>query len=114
MEVFYDHVEYCYANNIVQGFDPTTYGPFQTVTREQLAIYIARALTGGDSSVPPGPATPTFPDVFPTDLAYDHVEYCYDQGVVRGFPDGTYGPKVLVTRDQMAVYISRAFGYVTE
>ena len=113
-EVFYDHVEYCYANNIVQGFDPTTYGPYGMVTREQLAIYIARALTGGDSSVPPGPATPTFPDVAPTDIAYDHVEYCYDQGVVRGFPDGTYGPTVLVTRDQMAVYISRAFGYVTE
>lgn len=113
-EVFYDYVEYCYANNIVQGFTPTIYGPYMMVTREQLAIYIARALTGGDSNVPTGPATPTFPDVAPTNIAYDHIEYCYDQGVVRGFPDGTYQPTMVVTRDQMAVYIARAFGYVTE
>ncbi len=29
--------------------------------------------------------------------------------IVQGFPDGTYHPEYVVTRDQMAVYIQRAF-----
>jgi peroxiredoxin len=37
------------------------------------------------------------------------VEYCVENGVVAGFLDGLYHPEVVVTRDQMAVYIQRAF-----
>jgi hypothetical protein len=29
---------------------------------------------------------------------------------VAGYPDGLYHPEVVVTRDQMAVYVARAFG----
>ena len=31
------------------------------------------------------------------------------QGVVKGYPDGSYQPAGVVTRDQMAVYVARAF-----
>jgi hypothetical protein len=31
------------------------------------------------------------------------------QGVVKGYDDGTYRPTEAVTRDQMAVYVARAF-----
>jgi len=44
--------------------------------------------------------------------AYKYVEYIADAEVTQGYPDGKYHPEVDVTRDQMAVYISRAFGYV--
>jgi hypothetical protein len=29
--------------------------------------------------------------------------------VVQGYDDGYYHPEVMVTRDQMAVYVARAF-----
>ena len=35
--------------------------------------------------------------------------YCVGQGVVKGYDDGTYRPTEAVTRDQMAVYVARAF-----
>lgn len=38
------------------------------------------------------------------------VQSCVDNGVVRGYEDGYYRPDVIVTRDQMAVYVARAFG----
>jgi hypothetical protein len=37
------------------------------------------------------------------------VEYIQSEGVTGGYPDGTYRPEAAVTRDQMAVYVARAF-----
>ena len=54
--------------------------------------------------------TPTFPDVPDTFWAYRHIEYCVENGVVQGYDDGYYHPEITVTRDQMAVYVARAFG----
>jgi hypothetical protein len=88
-----------------------------------MAVYIARSIatpTGeaGLIGYDP-PETPTFPDVLTDHWAYKYVEYAYEQGVVKGypFPDpdnpgetiSLYQPDWIVTRDQMAVYVQRAF-----
>ncbi len=105
----YKYVEYCVANDIVQGFDPVTYGPAVAVSRDAMAVFIARAVAGDDDSVPDGPAEATFDDV-PTDhWAYKYVEYCVAEEIVHGYDPVTYGPTITVSRDQMAVFISRAF-----
>ena len=94
---------------IVSGYDDGLYQPDWAVLRDQMAVYISRALAGG----------PTFPDV--PDIgygddgtepfwAYKHIEYCVEHGVVYGYDDGWYHPERTVTRDQMAVYVARAFG----
>jgi len=44
--------------------------------------------------------------------AYKHIEYCVENGVVQGYPDGCYRPEHTATRDQMAVYVARAFHLV--
>jgi PKD repeat protein len=103
-----DQILSCVDAGIVVGYPDGTYQPETTVTRDQMAVFIARALAGGDSDVPAGPATATFSDV-PTDYwAFNYVEYAVSQGVVLGYPDGTYKPTEPVTRDQMAVFIARA------
>jgi hypothetical protein len=38
------------------------------------------------------------------------MECGVSQGLVKGYDDGNYDPERPVTRDQMAVYIARAFG----
>ena len=78
------------------------------MTRDMMAVFISRALAGGDSLVPTGPATATFTDVPTTHWAYKYVEYAVDQGVVGGYSDGTYRPTLTVTRDMMAVFVARA------
>jgi hypothetical protein len=78
-----------------------------------MAVFISRAVAGGDGNVPDGPAEATFDDV-PTDYwAYKYVEYCVAENIVQGYDPVTYGPLVPVTRDQMAVFIARAFGLPT-
>ncbi len=105
----YKHVEYAVDRNVVAGYDDGLYRPDRTVDRGQMAVFISRAAAGGDENVPDGPPEATFDDV-PTDhWAYKYVEYCASQGIVQGYDPVTYRPLDPVTRDQMAVYIARAF-----
>ncbi len=107
----YKYVEYAVAANVVQGYDDGTYRPTVEVDRGQMAVYIARALLTptGDAAIPDPGGTPTFPDVPADYWCYRHVEYLAGRGIVNGYDDGTYRPENVVTRDQMAVYVQRAF-----
>jgi len=105
----YRYIEFASARNVVTGLPDGTYQPTVEVDRAQMAVFIARAVAGSDAAVPPGPPTPTFPDV-PTDFwAYKHVEFCRAQQIVFGYLDGLYHPEIMVARDQMAVFIQRTF-----
>jgi PKD repeat protein len=107
----YKWIEYAVSQNVVQGYPDDTYRPGQLVDRGQMAVYVSRAMVApsGDAGVPEGPPEATFPDVPISHWAYRWVEFAVDQEVVGGYPDGTYRPAVIVTRDQMAVYVQRAF-----
>ena len=107
------YVEFAMMNGVVQGYDDG-YHPVEEVDRAQMAVFVARgmAAAGGpslDTYTPP--ATQTFPDVGTDHWAYQYVEYIADpsRAVTLGYPDGLYHPEVIVTRDQMAVYMQRAF-----
>jgi N-acetylmuramoyl-L-alanine amidase len=109
----FDEVEYAVANNVVQGYEDGNYHPDWELTRAQMAVFIARSVvtpTGeaGLAGYDP-PDVPSFPDVPSGYWSYKHIEYCKERGIVAGYPDGTYKPTQYVTRDQMAVYLQRAF-----
>jgi hypothetical protein len=110
----HNYIEYAAENNVVQGYEGGSYQPAVSVTRDQMAVYVARSMVApsGEAGladyVPSDPRnSPDVPDTF---WAYKHVEYCVENGVVNGYDDGFYHPEIVVTRDQMAVCIARAFG----
>jgi len=107
----YKHIEYAVAQNVVKGYDDGTYKPDLVVDRGQMAVFVARAMVtpSGDAGIPDPVPPATFSDVPSGFWAYKQVEYCVGQGVVKGYDDGTYRPGDPVTRDQMAVYVARAF-----
>ena len=98
----------CVEAGIVMGFSDGNYQPTLPVTRDQMAVYVARALSGGDSQVPTAPATVTFPDVPVGYWAFKYVEYARAENIITGYPDGFYRPEVALDRGQMAVFIARA------
>jgi hypothetical protein len=108
----YYQIMACVEAGIVAGYQDGTYQPTSAVTRDQMAVYISRALAGGDENVPSCGCPPTFPDVGSEHWALDYVEYAVDQHVVAGYDDGSYHPEHQVNRAQMAVYIARAKGWV--
>jgi len=107
----YRYIEYAHAQNVVGGYWDGTYRPDLIVNRDAMAVFVARGMVApvGDVAIPPGPETPTFPDVSADHWAYRQIEYCHDHGVVGGYRDG-YHPDESVTRAQMTVYVQRAFG----
>ena len=68
-----------------------------------LAIAAVAALTAGVSAYAANP----FSDVSPDDWAYQAVSELSDQGVVEGYPDGTFKGERNMTRYELAQVIAR-------
>jgi len=94
--------------DFAQGFADFTYRPLLSVSRDQMAVYVSRALAGGDAAVPNGPMIPTFDDISREHWAYRYIEFVHSTGVVEGYPEGVYLPDISVDRAQMAAFIARA------
>ncbi len=104
----FHEIEACYRAGIVAGYTDGNYHPELEVTRDQMAVYVARALAGGDENVPDGYVLPSFSDVQPTYWAFKYIEYAVERNVVQGYPEGDYRPGLAVDRGTMAVYIARS------
>ncbi|MTV27776.1 hypothetical protein FTX61_20510 [Nitriliruptoraceae bacterium ZYF776] len=98
------------AAGIVRGRDARTYAPRATVTRDQLASFVTRALAyvaTGDADATD--ALPTdrvrFPDVPTSNAHAEAIATLAGLGIVGGYGDGTYRPRAEVRRDQMATFL---------
>jgi serine protease AprX len=105
---------------VVEGRSQEVYAPRASVTRDQMASFIARAVDYIDNGAVDGSAPPAasstglFSDV-PADSTHrDAIEMLSEQGVTVGYGDGTYGPRDHTRRDQMASFIMRAYDYIRE
>ena len=94
----------CWAGYIVEGYPSGLYSPDRVVTRDQMAVFIARAIGG----VPAPPDEPTFPDVPLDHWAYESIEEVAAENIVEGYGEQNYHPEWDVTRGQMAVFGARA------
>lgn len=95
------------AEGITGGCGVGSYCPENTVTRAQMAVFLLKA-THGSSYAPPA-ATGIFSDVATDYWAAAWVEQLAAEGITSGCATGTYCPENPVTRDQMAVFLVKAF-----
>ncbi len=114
----YRFVETLLHKGVVGGCSATAYCPSATVTRRQMAVFIAAAMSGGSvpasgtvggsaySCVPGGVSV--FSDVDPGEPACRFIHYVAAQGVTSGCGAGAYCPAGTVSRWQMAVFLAIA------
>lgn len=124
--LFCKHIHYLYANNITRGCAADTgYCQTDVTARRTMAVFLSRAMVDpmGDENVPSAytdpatgrgydcanPASLGFTDVGAADVNCRHIYYIWARGVVDGFVDGTYGPSLPVSREQMAKFLANAF-----
>jgi hypothetical protein len=100
---------------VTRGTGTGTYDPSGSVTRAQMASFLARWLDGaaqrGSGQALPGSAQLTFRDVSPSDTHAEAIARLARAGIVEGRDSTTYRPRQPVTRDQMASFIRRAMEY---
>jgi len=107
----YNYIEYAVSQNVVKGYEDGSYQPGAVVDRGQMAVFVAQGMVapGGDAAIPDPTGEPSFSDVPSSFWSYNQVEYIAAEGVVKGYEDGLYHPERTCTRDQMAVYVAKAF-----
>jgi len=117
---FYRKIETLLHRGITTGCNGAAYCPGDTVTRAQMAIFVAKGIAGGGELVPvkglvgasaydcsPAGAS-LFTDVARTDSFCKHVHYLAAQNVTLGCVTGLYCPGQTITRDAMASFIAKA------
>jgi secreted trypsin-like serine protease len=111
-----DWVEKFYADGITTGCgaSPLAFCPEREVTRAEMAVFILRAKYGS-AYVPPATSTPIFTDVPVAGKEWMQawIEQLYKEGITTGCSSSPmrYCPEQKVTRMEMAVFLSRAFGF---
>ena len=103
-----DWIEQFAKEGITSGCGNNNYCPKNTVTRDQMAVFLLRA-EHGSTYVPPK-ATGVFADVPVTYWAADWIEQLVKEGITSGCGNNNFCPSKAVSRDQMAVFLSRTFG----
>jgi S-layer homology domain len=104
---YYSQIEKIAQRGITSGCTPTTFCPDDLVTRDQMAVFIERALGVTD---PPAPQGQRFSDVPSTFWAYAFIEDLASRGITSGCTPANYCPGDPITREQMAVFLERAVG----
>jgi hypothetical protein len=111
LDVPFDHfawrfVEAVENRGVTTGCGGGNYCPDQSVTREQMAVFLLRAREG-PTYVPPACTVQPFLDV-PTSSAFcPWIRELALRNVTAGCGGGNYCPTSPVTRDQMAVFLLR-------
>jgi hypothetical protein len=102
----FDAVNLLKAKAVTLGCNVNIFCPAQSVTRDQMAAFIIRAMYGQNPII----IKPIqyFTDVPPTDPSYTYIEKLYELGVTLGCGVNLYCPNNSVTRDQMAAFVIRA------
>jgi subtilisin len=99
-----NYMIYLNSRGILFGYDGNQIRPDQLVKRSEAVAMLGRA-KGLDETKRPT----RFKDVGSNNFASGFIESAAEQGILKGFPDGTFRPDEPVTRAEMAILISKAY-----
>jgi len=103
---FHDFVEKIFRHGITAGIGGGLYGRDNAVLRQQMAVFLEKAIHGSDY-VPP-PCAGVFADVPCPSTFANWIEAMAADGITGGCGGGNFCPQNPVRRDQMSVFLLRA------
>ncbi len=96
---YYEGVRYAYENGLMSGTGEGTFSPDRPTSRGMLVTILYR-LAGS-----PAAGSASFTDVAKGQWYADGVAWASANGVVSGYPDGSFRPNDTITREQMAAIL---------
>ena len=103
---FASHVSYLFFKEQMNGYKDGSFQPLRDITRAEAVALLGRAkgLNGEER-------TTSFSDVGSKNFASGYIQSALEQGILSGFPDGTFKPGQPVTRAEMAILIQNAYEF---
>ena len=113
-----DAVNQLAAMGITRGTSPTTFHPDSPMDRRQMALFLYRFLLlaptgpGGADASQVTPDDDVFKDLGgQPDSVVTAVRVIYEMGVTVGVTASTFSPQTLLTRAQMALFVTRVLAH---
>jgi trimeric autotransporter adhesin len=104
-DYYYAAVDLLAQYGITAGCATDDFCATEAVTRAEMAIFMVRAVYGGDNFT--ASTTPYFTDVQPGGFGFQWIQKLHELGITSGCAAGMYCPNDSVTRDEMAIFIMR-------
>lgn len=101
---FHDEIQYLVSKNIIAGYPDKTFAPKKDVTRGEASIFIGRLLKLDGTK-----RSTQFKDVGKNLSASGYIASAAKEGIINGYPDGTFRPDALISRGDMAAIVDRTF-----
>ncbi len=117
--LFYRRVETVLHHGIAAGCSATQYCPDDKVRRDQMGLFLGRAIAEGGANIPVSGmvggnayncvagGVSLFTDVAPTDSTCRAIHYIASQNVTGGCGGNLYCPAQNVTRAEMGIFVAR-------
>ncbi len=99
---FYSAVDYCYENGLMTGVGVGRFRPEGVTTRAMVATVLYRI-----AGQPETDGEPPFSDVKEGAWYADATIWAFSEGIINGYPDGTFRPDAPITREQFAALLYR-------
>lgn len=94
---------------LLTGYEDGTFHPEATITRAEACAVVYRMLTGSTQATA-FQGIAWFKDVAANNWAGGYIGYCTEQGIVTGYPDGSFQPDATITIAEMVTMVVRALG----
>ena len=103
---FYDDVQYAFKHGLMVGTSDDEFSPKMAVSRAMIVTMLYRM--EGEPTVE---GEPPFSDVEARQWYIYPVMWANENGIVKGYPDGTFQPNADITREQFASILYRYAQY---
>lgn len=102
-------IAYLAYSNIIVGKLDGTFRPEESISRAEAIALVGRiyGLNGEQRKT-------VFNDVNPASFASGYIQSAFEEGLLSGFPDGTFRPNKNVTRAEMAILLYNAYQFSTD
>lgn len=96
------------ASGYMEGYEDGLFRPEKNISREEVAKVISNMKF--DKNIVNSEIERTgFKDIKETDWSYESIMKMAKYGVLKGYEDGTFRPKRAISREEIAVILSRTF-----
>ncbi|WIF95920.1 S-layer homology domain-containing protein [Caminicella sporogenes] len=110
---YYDYVGAAYKNGLIRGRSSTVFDPNGKITREEMAVIVAKVLKQKGYKEATLEELNIFRDKEEISVwAREAVSMCVKEKIIRGMEDGRFAPKERANRAQAAVMLYKLYNLI--